>query len=283
MSLFDSEGCVSLPHRMGHASVLDLTSKSILGAANGHLSEHDFNLNPYRSCSFGCGYCYASFFAPDKRQADWGHWVEVKSNAAELLRRERKLAGANVIMGSSSDPYQPVEMRTGLTRSLLQVMLEVVPQPRLIIQTRSPMVVRDVDLLRQFHTVRVDMTVPTDDDSVRKQFEPTAPSILRRIQALKMLKAARVKTGVRVSPMLPLRDPEGLVDRLRALGPERVSWGPFHTDKRDYVAGTPRRALELAERMGWDQDAYDRAAARLRSACDRLPGEVAGSAEKAVS
>ncbi|MES1227112.1 MAG: radical SAM protein [Armatimonadota bacterium] len=271
LSLFEEPKTLYLPDRMGHASVVDRTAKSILSPANGMLQGYDFSLNPYRWCSFGCSYCYAAFFVADKQQqAEWGTWVEVKSNAAELLRRERKLAGAKVYLGSVTDPYQPVEMKTGLTRSLLEVMVDVVPQPRLVIQTRSPLVVRDVDILRKFANVRVNMSVPTDDDTMRKQFEPTAPNILRRMQALKMLRAAKVKTGVCISPMLPLRDPEGFIERIRAVGPERISWSFFHTGQRDFASGTRPGALKIAERLGWNQEAFERTAERLKRASEGM-------------
>ncbi|MFX7934380.1 hypothetical protein ABTK33_20050, partial [Acinetobacter baumannii] len=94
---------------------------------------------------------------------------------------------------------------------------------------RSPLVVRDSDILKKFAQVRVNMSIPTDDDSVRKVFEPAAPSIVRRFQALKMLRAARVKTGVCISPMLPLRDPEGFMRRIREVEPEKIAWSFFHS------------------------------------------------------
>ena len=271
LSLFEAPTILHLPDRMGHASVVDRTAKSILSPANGALEGYDFTLNPYRGCSFGCSYCYAAFFVADKQQqAEWGTWVEVKVNAVELLRRERKLAGAKVYLGSVTDPYQPVEMKTGLTRALLEVMVDVVPQPRLVIQTRSPLVVRDVDVLRKFANVRVNMSVPTDDDAMRKLFEPTAPSIVRRMQALKMLRAARVKTGVCISPMLPLRDPEGFMERIKACEPDKVTWSYFHSGQRDFASGTRSGALKIAERVGWNKQAYDLTASRLRAAAEGM-------------
>lgn len=271
LSLFDTPAPVRVPARVGHASVVDRTAKSILMPGTGMVADFDFTLNPYRGCTFGCSYCYAAFFAADKgQQVDWGQWVEVKSNAAELLRKDRRLAGAKILLGSATDPYQPVELRTGLTRTLLEVMVDIVPQPRLVIQTRSPLVVRDSDVLKKFAQVRVNLSIPTDDDAVRKAFEPSAPSIVRRFQALKMLRAARVKTGVCISPMLPLRDPVGFVDHIREVGAEKIAWSFFHRGQRDFASGTRAGALALAEKYNWNREAYEQTVRKLESAMQGL-------------
>ena len=119
-------------------------------------------------CGFACTYCFASFFQPEQERFDsWGQWIDIKSNAAELLKKKRDLKGARIFMSSATDPYQPLEMRTGLTRSLVEIMADPLRQPRLVVQTRSPLVTRDLDLLKQFKHVRVNMSITTDDEDVR--------------------------------------------------------------------------------------------------------------------
>ena len=164
----------------GRTSVEHIDSKSILTRASGFLSRYDFTLNPYSGCGFGCEYCYARFFAPSARQREtWGKWVSVKRNGRELMttacRSGALKTGDAIYMSSVTDPYQPVEQRLGLTRAILEAMLECGVQPRLTIQTRSPIVTRDIDLLRRFDKVRVNFSIPTDSEAVRLRYEPHAP------------------------------------------------------------------------------------------------------------
>lgn len=141
------------------------------------------------------------------RQEEWGTWIDVKQDAAVLLQRELRRAKAKglvtIFMSSSTDPYQPVEYKEQITRSLLQVMAAD-PPAFLLVQTRSPLVTRDIDLLQQLgDRVRVSMTVETDRDDIRKLFSPEAPPIQGRLRALRELAAAGVPTQAAVAPILP--------------------------------------------------------------------------------
>lgn len=141
------------------------------------------------------------------RGAEWGTWVDVKKEAAELLHKELRKAKAKgevtIFMSSSTDPYQPVEYREKVTRSLLEVMTEE-PPDFLFVQTRSPLVSRDVDLLLQLKDrVRVSMTVETDLEEIRKHFTPGAPPIAARLKALQELADAGVPTQATIAPLLP--------------------------------------------------------------------------------
>ncbi len=181
-----------------------------VGALGGSYS---YTLNPYRGCAFGCSYCYAKGFTHDAvLESTWGGWVTAKRNAPELLYREAgRLAGARVFMSSATDPYQPAERKHRLSRACLQVMLSMLPGPELIhIYTRSPYVLDDLDLLLALgERVEVAMSITTDDDSVRRLFEPHAPSIPRRLETLRALGDAGVRTRASVSPLLP-SDPDRL-------------------------------------------------------------------------
>src|SRR5215207_9081102 len=123
------------------------------------------------------------------------------------------MEGSTVRFGnvrSVTDPYVPAERSLALTRGVLEAMLP--HQPRLVVQTRGPLVVRDIDVLKQFRSVRVNMSVPTDSEEVRQAFEPKAPPLERRWQALMDLKAEGVPVGLCVTPMLPLASPEAFVE-----------------------------------------------------------------------
>lgn len=181
--------------------------KSVLTAQAGRQSiPYDYTINPYRGCLFGCSYCYASKFVhdDDNKKAEWGHWVEYKKNAVDALMREsHKITGKSVFFSSATDPYQPVERRLKLTQALLEVLLFAHPS-HLHMQSRSPMIVRDIDLFLRFEsTLSVGLSIPTDSEVVRKAFEPRAPAIPRRLAAARALKEAGIRTTASVAPLLP--------------------------------------------------------------------------------
>ena len=106
-------------------------------------------------------------------------------------------------MSSATDPYQPIEAKTKLTRSLLEVMVEEQPD-FLHVQTRSPLVKRDIDLFKQFgDKIRVSMTIETDKEDIRKAFAPSAPPIAARMKALREIKNAGIITQATLAPLLP--------------------------------------------------------------------------------
>lgn len=182
--------------------------KSILNKGTGYLSGYSHTLNPYTGCSFGCSYCYVrqmpvSLF----HEGEWGEWVDIKNGAATLLKKELKRAKSKgrvtIFMSSSTDPYQPIEYKEKITRSLLEVMVEESPD-FLFVQTRSPLVRRDIDLLQQLkEKVRVSMTIETDQESIRKHFTPEAPPIKARLKTLQLLGEAGIPTQATIAPVLP--------------------------------------------------------------------------------
>jgi len=235
------------------------------------LKSLDFTLNPYVGCSFACSYCYAAFFQPDEvKVRDWGYWVEVKENALELLRRESRLAGSHVMVGSVTDPYQPLERTTGLTRSLMEYMASVRPQPRIRIQTRSPIVVRDIDVLLRFEKLTVGMSVTTDDDATRKRYEPSCASIEQRLKAVRALADAGVRVTLSLAPLLPITDIARLAEMIRESGAERFWTGYFHPGTRKFAAGTRENALVLAKEDGWNLEAYIETVTRLKKLVPEL-------------
>lgn len=193
---------------MGNGNLIThIEVRSVLTAqGKGSSIPSGYTLNPYRGCLFGCSYCYASKFVFDdaQKRADWGHWVAVKQNAVDALQREsHKIQGQTIFFGSATDPYQPIELRVGLTRALLEVLLLAFPE-HLHIQTRSPHVVRDIDLFRKFgDTLTIGISIPTDSEVVRRAFEPRAPSIPRRLAAARQLKEAGISVTASVAPLLP--------------------------------------------------------------------------------
>ncbi|MCU0494668.1 MAG: radical SAM protein [Chloroflexaceae bacterium] len=257
---------------IGGSSVSYTPARSILTESTGFMDGYDYTLNPYSGCTFGCSYCYAAFFVRDKAQQDtWGQWVRVKDNALELLQRWRKkpLHGKTIYMSSVTDPYQPLERDLLLTRSLLEELANY-HKPRLVIQTRSQLVVRDLDLLQRFGSVQVNMTVTTDDEAVRKAFEPHCSSIPARLKAIADIQAAGVATCITMTPLLPVADATSFAERLLATGVEKFVVQPFHPERGKFVAGTRDEALALCRERGWTAARYREVLAVLRQQLPQL-------------
>jgi DNA repair photolyase len=173
----------------------------------------DYTINPYIGCEHGCTYCYARFMKRFTRHEErWGEFVDVKVNAPSLLQREikRKRAGRVWISGIC-DPYQPLEKKYELTRGCLEI-LSRHGWP-VTIQTKSPLLLRDIELFEGFIDVEVTVTIATADENIRQIFEPKAPSIRERIEALEKLHSKGIKTSAMIAPLLPKA--AGLANELR--------------------------------------------------------------------
>ncbi len=238
------------PDRIGRVIVEYAPVREILTKATGFMDAYDFTLNPYSGCSFGCTYCYAAFFShsTDKRDS-WGQWVKVKENAVERLQQRRgSLDGKLIYMSSVTDPYQPIERDLKLTRGLLEVLASH-HRPKLVVQTRSPDVVRDEALFRRIVAnggrVQVNLTVTTDDEEVRRTFEPSCPNNRVRLQAAGELRKAGVDTCITMTPLLLVENAERFADSLLNTGVERFIAQPFHFQRGKFLAGTRDTALAL--------------------------------------
>jgi len=189
--------------------VREVLAKSILSKSK----IHDYVVNPYVGCAHGCSYCYARFMKRfTNHQEAWGEFVDVKINAVELLVREitRKKPGRTWVSGVC-DPYQPLEERYRLTRGCLEVLLR--HRWPVTVQTRSPLALRDLDLMRGAQALEVGFSVTTMDEEIRRLFEPSAPPVPARLKALGELHAAGVRTFAMIAPLLP--GAEGLGEALR--------------------------------------------------------------------
>lgn len=247
------------------AQIIHQPASAILSKATGFIRAFDYTLNPYNGCTFGCTYCYAAFFTPTQAQQDeWGGWVRVKSNALELLQKKRRrpLIDQAVYMSSVTDPYQPIERQLELTRAILQELLDY-HQVRLVIQTRSPLVTRDIDLFQRFEQVRVNMTITTDDDAVRKAFEPFCASTTQRLNAIQTVHEAGIDACVTLTPLLPVRDATQFAHDLYTTGVRHFVIQNFHATKSRFVAGTGETARALLRERGWSDAEYERVKAEM--------------------
>ncbi|MCF2489689.1 radical SAM protein [Dyadobacter sp. CY347] len=245
-------------NKIGQTNIQYISSASILTEAKGFMEAYDFTLNPYSGCSFGCNYCYAAFFSrsPEERES-WGAWLKVKENALQLLMKWRRkpLINKTIYISSVTDPYQPIEKHLELTRGILKELLNY-HRPRIVIQTRSQLVTRDIDLLQQFDAVQVNMTVTTDSEDVRKAFEPYCPSNSSRLKAIKEVTEAGIQTCITMTPLLPIQDAKSFTQELLNTGVEKFIVQPFHPDKGKFVASTREAALQQMKKMNWNNNNY---------------------------
>lgn len=235
-----------------------------LTPTGGFLKGFAFSLNPYIGCAFGdaagCPFCYVRALPIARRGGPrWGSWVIAKENLIECLHAELaalaragRLEASTVFMSSATDPYQGMERSFGLTRRALKAFLEF-PVRRLLLQTRSPLIERDLDLLQAMGSrVIVSLTLETDDELVRRALTPTSPSTARRFRTARLIRAAGIPIQLAISPMMP-NNPE----RFAALAEEAADRVIVDT----YFAGDGsggRRSCALGMRELYARLGYER-------------------------
>ena len=181
--------------------IREIEAKSIISSSN--LPGADYVINPYTGCMHSCLYCYARFMKRFSAHTEpWGKFIDAKINGPDLIpEKTLKYQGKKIFMSSVTDPYNPLERKYKLTRRILEKLISL--QPDLGILTKSNLVLRDVDLLLQFKSCQVGITITTTDDTLRKEIEPSTSSIQKRIEALQKLKEAGIETYVFIGPILP--------------------------------------------------------------------------------
>jgi DNA repair photolyase len=155
---------------------------------------YPYVVNPYTGCQHACTYCYARFMKRFTHHLEpWGEFVDVKLNAPDLLKQHiNKKKRDRVWVSGVCDPYQPMEGKYQLTRQCLEI-LTCNGWP-VSIQTRSPLVLRDMDILASAEGLEVGMSITTADDAIRMLFEPHAPAIPERLKAIGELHRAGLPT-----------------------------------------------------------------------------------------
>lgn len=194
----------------------------------------DRSINAYRGCEHGCIYCFAR---PTHAYHDLSPGLDFetklfsKPDAAKLLREalaKPRYKPAPIAMGTNTDPYQPIEGRYAITRSILEVCLET--RHPVTITTKSNRVLRDLDLLAEmarYNLVAVAISVTSLDTRLSSLLEPRASSPAKRITALAMLAAAQVPAHVSIAPVIPsITDEfmEGILSEAAGKGVRSASW-----------------------------------------------------------
>jgi DNA repair photolyase len=198
----------------------EIPARSILNRTKPDMP-FQWTINPYRGCEFGCVYCYArythEFMEMDAREFE--DKIYAKSAAAHLLKQElgRVAANHHIAIGTATDPYQPAERRYGRTRSILEVFAR--ERGRFLgITTKSDLVLRDLDLLKQIaraNVLGVNITITTLDEKLARLLEPRAPRPSLRLETVRRLRQAGICASVFPNPIMPgLTDSERQLDRL---------------------------------------------------------------------
>lgn len=250
---------------MSRARVFPREVARILTPTGGYLRGFTHSLQPYAGCEFACAYCYVREMSVQRAnpfRLPWSEWLAPKSNAAQRLAREVArvpMQSAAIFCSSATDPYTPAERRFSITRGCLEV-LALHPPALLVVQTRSPLIVRDAELLARIPAARASISIATDDDRVRRLVEPNAPGLALRIAALAKLRAAGVATQAAVAPLLPC-DPARLARLLEPVA-DRVVIDDFF--RGDGAGGRRSRAaiatLRAAGFGAWTEPGYADAA-----------------------
>jgi DNA repair photolyase len=199
----DSTGCLTEYRPLASRSILSKTT-SKRGLPFTHA------INPYRGCEFACRYCYARYtheFMEMRNPEDFERKIYFKQNAGWLLTQELKRLkpGTEIALGTATDPYQPLERKQEVTRSVLEAFARE-SGFRLGITTKSTLILRDIDLLKEIgtrHKLTVHITVTTMNTKLARVLEPRAPRPDLRINTIAALRQAGLRAGVLCSPLIP--------------------------------------------------------------------------------
>jgi len=199
-------------------------------------------LNPYTGCDHACTYCYASSYVPR-----FSCCRPKKDLVHRLAREAGRLNGETLSISNSSDPYPTVEAEAGLMRNCLEILSQ--HDCKVQIVTKSPLVVRDVDVLKKIRSM-VSMTVTTDSDCLAGLIEPGAPPPSARLRAVEALVEKGIPVSVRVDPIIPFvnDNPESLMRRLASAGVRHVTSSTFKVKPdgwRRFSAKLPEVAKKL--------------------------------------
>lgn len=190
--------------------IQEIQVKTVLTKSN--LPVSDYSVNPYVGCTHACKYCYASFMKRFTNHPEpWGAFLDVKYWPE--IKNPEKYAGKELFISSVTDPYNPQEEKFRRTRALLEQLAG--SGVRLSIQTKSDLVLRDMDLIREFPDARVGFSINTLDEDFRADMDRAA-SIERRLAAMKELHDAGIRTSCFMSPMFPgITEVEAIIDRVK--------------------------------------------------------------------
>ena len=216
--------------------IKEVSCKTIINKSR--LYDTDYSINPYRGCLHACVYCYSPYVLRERRK--WGNFIDVKINAPEILEKQlKKIKSGNILISSVTDPYNPLERKYQITRKILEKLKD--KDFFVSILTKSNLVLRDVDLLKQMKS-EVGVTITTFNEEARKIFEPNTISSEERLKALDELKKQEIRTYIFVGPLLPYISDTNLektIEKFESVRPDRI-----YVDKLNVKSSSQWKILE---------------------------------------
>ena len=223
--------------------------KSILSKTTGFIAAAGFthSLSPARNCTFGCTYCYVPTMRiygglkPEDWQR-WGQFTTFKSNAADLLARELR-PDQLIYCSPLVDPYQPAEAGECIMPRILNALIAR-PPAVFVVQTRGPLILRDVDALLALSrrcVVRVSFSLTTDREDVRKLYEPHCATFEERLRVMHTLRKAGLEVRATLAPLLPC-NAESMAEAAIASSDGDLIGDPFHVRRAKPRGATTREA-----------------------------------------
>lgn len=175
-------------------------AKSIITKSN--IPSIDYVINPYIGCQHGCIYCYAEFMIrfTDHKGDKWGDFLDVKTFDLNAIKPE-KYNGKTILLSSVTDPYIPLEIKYQNTRKILERLVRTGAEVSIL--TKSKLVVRDIDLFKKFKNIEVGISINTLNEDFASKIERTASKPKERLEALKQISEAGIKTYTFISPFFP--------------------------------------------------------------------------------
>ena len=180
------------------------------------LPEMDYSINPYFGCEFACKYCYAMmYFKLRSVRHKWGRYIEAKLYLPKILSKNLHRFKKNAVIGigTNSDPYTPWEARLKLTRKIIKI-LRRRGDLTISIQTKSPLVLRDLDIISGGKS-DIGFSVASLDKHFINYFEPYAPRPVSRFKALEKIKRFNIETWIFIAPVMPfINDDFSMLDEI---------------------------------------------------------------------
>ncbi|CAM4375993.1 Bacteriophage protein gp37 [Yersinia intermedia] len=188
--------------------ITEIVAKSIITKSK--LPDTDYVVNPYTGCAFACMYCYACFMGRfiGEENTPWGEYVYVKKNAVDLFNKDlqkllRNKTRGSIFLSSVTDPYQNCEHKYRLTRGILQAIAAANYDGVISILTKSPLILRDIDVIKKIKNIEVGLTITSLNDKLSRHLEVNAPSTVRRLRTLSELHENGINTYCFIGPLLP--------------------------------------------------------------------------------
>lgn len=222
----------------------------------------NYSLNPYRGCEHSCLYCYVPNVLSIPRE-EWGRFVDVRVNIPNVLLKELRRKKKGVVgISTVTDPYQPLEERYKLTRYCLE-QLSRFDFP-VDVQTKSDLVLRDIDWIKRIREIEVGITIPTLRDDERRILEPKTKSIEKRIEAIRRISREGIRTYVFIGPLYPTTEKEdvkNMVEILNDAGANIIIFDTMHIKEgmwECFDRNLPRDMMDIFRRRLFEDRFYYR-------------------------